>query len=193
MSESQPPPQNPPGGSERPDPPDLAPKVLNFPAPADVSLTPPNASAQNIRGGLPYTSGAFLTVQQSSSWQGPYPSPDAVERFEAILPGAFDRILTMAEKAQDSQLETNENAQLFLQRDVMRSHYLGAAISALALVCATGCALTGHPTVSVALVGIPVMAVARAFVNSRAPRPAPDEDDTVTAETAVQGEPPAER
>jgi uncharacterized membrane protein len=125
------------------------------------------------RESLPYAGAAQFTVQQSISWQAPYPSPDAVERFEAVLPGAFDRMLAMAERAQAAQLRRMETAQDFVQRDVRRSHYLGAAISVLAVICSTACAMTGHPTEAVALVGIPVMAVARAFVRSRETANAP--------------------
>ena len=105
-----------------------------------------------------------LAVQQSY-WQGPYPSPDAVERFEKLLPGSFDRILTMAEETQRAQIKTVENAQSFLQSDTKRSHYLGAAISFFALAGALTCGILNHPTVGVALVSIPVMAVAQAFLS----------------------------
>src|ERR1700722_7370195 len=30
------------------------------------------------------------------SWQGPYPPPHAIERYERALPGFFDRIVSMA-------------------------------------------------------------------------------------------------
>ena len=41
---------------------------------------------------------------------GTLPSPETVERYEIIMPGAFDRILTMAEKEQDSKIGLNRDS-----------------------------------------------------------------------------------
>ena len=38
---------------------------------------------------------------------GPLPSPETVERYEMVLPGAFDRLLTMAENDQRDKSEYN--------------------------------------------------------------------------------------
>jgi len=38
---------------------------------------------------------------------GTFPSPETVERYELILPGTFDRILTMAEKEQESKISSD--------------------------------------------------------------------------------------
>jgi uncharacterized membrane protein len=45
---------------------------------------------------------ASLTVHA-----GPLPPPETVERYEMVLPGAFDRILTMAENDQRDKFEHN--------------------------------------------------------------------------------------
>ena len=59
---------------------------------ATVPLTQVPESLATIR--------ASLTVHE-----GPLPSPETVERYERVLPGAFDRILTMAEKEQQNTFE----------------------------------------------------------------------------------------
>ena len=41
---------------------------------------------------------------------GTLPAPETVERYETIMPGAFDRILTMAEKEQDSKIKLNRDS-----------------------------------------------------------------------------------
>ena len=41
---------------------------------------------------------------------GTLPSPEAVERYELVMPGAFDRILTIAEKEQDSKIGLDRDA-----------------------------------------------------------------------------------
>jgi uncharacterized membrane protein len=44
---------------------------------------------------------------------GPLPPPETVERYELVLPGAFDRILTMAEKEQQNGFEHNRSGWFF--------------------------------------------------------------------------------
>lgn len=44
------------------------------------------------------SSSTKLTLQQVKQWSGPLPSPDALERYNAVIPGAAERILAMAEK-----------------------------------------------------------------------------------------------
>ena len=40
----------------------------------------------------------FVEHTEVQVWQGQFPPPDAVEKYEAVLPGAFDRIVAMAER-----------------------------------------------------------------------------------------------
>ncbi|HUC12454.1 MAG TPA: DUF2335 domain-containing protein, partial [Stellaceae bacterium] len=41
---------------------------------------------------------ALMGAQQSVRlWQAPYPPPEAIERYEKVLPGSFDRMIKMAE------------------------------------------------------------------------------------------------
>ena len=44
---------------------------------------------------------------------GPLPSPETVERYELVLPGAFDRILTMAENEQQAWFKHNRSSWIF--------------------------------------------------------------------------------
>lgn len=41
-------------------------------------------------------------IQQTSIFSGPIPSPEILERYEKLLQGSADRILTMAEKEQNT-------------------------------------------------------------------------------------------
>ena len=63
------------------------------------------------------------TVQAQQTlqvWQGPYPPPEAIERYEKILPGTFNRILTMAENLQQAQIDQSRNAIHFARQDTRR-------------------------------------------------------------------------
>lgn len=56
---------------------------------------------------LPNTSVPITQVEmQASEWRGPLPAPEDLAQYEAVLVGAADRILSMAEIAQ-----ANEHAQ----------------------------------------------------------------------------------
>ena len=53
-------------------------------------------------------SDSLATIRASLTLHaGPLPPPETVERYESVLPGAFDRILTMAENDQRDKFEHN--------------------------------------------------------------------------------------
>ena len=48
---------------------------------------------------LPMPAGQLSQVQQTVQlWQGQYPPPEAIEHYEKVLPGSFDRMIAMAER-----------------------------------------------------------------------------------------------
>jgi len=49
-------------------------------------------------------------IELTEIHSSPLPSPADVERYESILPGSFDRILTMAEKQQEHRIATERIA-----------------------------------------------------------------------------------
>ena len=118
-------------------------------------------------------------TQQLQVWQGQFPPPDAVQKYEAVLPGSFDRIIRMAERLQEAQIDETKRAQDYTRDDARRGHWLGfgATIAAIlaAVVCAAIAAVTHVPGllwVAGALVGVPVMAVAKSLVETaRVPSP----------------------
>ncbi|MEK9212282.1 DUF2335 domain-containing protein [Sphingomonas sp. 2378] len=110
-------------------------------------------------------------VQQVQMWQGPYPPPDAIERYEATLPGAFDRILRMAERQQEATIEASQNARDLLQADTRRGHWLGTIVTMASIGGAIGCAALGHVSVALALVGVPVLSVAKSLIDSARAKP----------------------
>lgn len=86
---------------------------------------------------------SLLVGISQQSWQGPYPPPEAAERFEALHPGFLSQVLAMAEREQNARIVAGERGQTYLQADISRGHWLGAAC-----------------------VGIPVLAVALALVQT---------------------------
>ena len=51
-----------------------------------------------------------VALEQIQEFSGPTPPPEIVERYEAVQPGSWDRILTMAEKGQAHQHEMERKA-----------------------------------------------------------------------------------
>lgn len=115
-----------------------------------------------------------MTVMiQSQLWQGQFPPPDVIERYEKVLPGAFDRILKMAEKLQEAQFQEIERAQDYTQKDTARGHRLGVYSIIVSVVAATVCVSIGAYTdtsgsfiVAAALVGFPLMGTIKALIDS---------------------------
>jgi hypothetical protein len=110
------------------------------PGAGGISISPPQAASAYF----PYPPGTSLVGQAVQIWQSPYPPPDAVERYEKICPGAFDRILGMA-----------------------CAHWLGFVVAIAALIAAIVSLLFGdNPWVAGLCLSVPVMAVAKALIDS---------------------------
>jgi uncharacterized membrane protein len=107
-----------------------------------------------------------MQVQQIS-WQGPFPPPEAIKGYEQVLPGSFDRIMTMAEEAQRAQIETVREAQKLTSRDTARGAWLGFVVTLTAIGAAIWCASMKQPWVASLFLAVPVMAVAKALVQAK--------------------------
>ncbi|MEA3174031.1 MAG: putative rane protein [Gammaproteobacteria bacterium] len=120
---------------------------------------------------LPGAPGAAARISQTITtqqvWQGPFPPPEAVAEYERVLPGCFNRLITMAEQAQTANTRSVERAQEFTRRDIRRGHILGAITTALAMVGCVVCVWLKQPWVAGLFLAVPVMAVARAFIEHR--------------------------
>jgi len=107
-------------------------------------------------------------VSQTAKWSGPLPPPAQLQEFENVVPGSAERILAMAEKQLDHRT-TAENKSLSANiLATQRGQYLGAGVSAVAIGgAAIAVYLGAHAVVSVALVGVPLVAVIKAVVEAR--------------------------
>lgn len=146
----------------------------------------------------------LASLQQQHAWNAPVPPPEAAERFEKICPGSFNRMLRMAEKEQDNQIDLSQKqlaiakktgeeqvvlatrAQDYLATDTKRGHYLGALISILAMVGAGVAAIFHMTALGIAFLGVPVMTVAMAFINSHKENKAKSKDPEPSNDSEVQ-------
>ncbi len=123
-------------------------------------------------GKVPQPSQAQAVTKTSSHWQGPLPPPEALQKFDLIVQGGAERLFQMAEVEQQHRIASERAA---LEANIRTSHaeawnaraglLLGWSLSIVALGAAVYAAVIGaHPLVSVALVGIPLMAAVRSLI-----------------------------
>jgi uncharacterized membrane protein len=100
-----------------------------------------------------------------------FPPPEFVKEYEKALPGSFDRILKLAENAQNAQIESVRFAQQTLKQESRRGTWLGFSVSIIAMACALYCVHLSQAVASIFL-GLPVLGIAKALIDSaKAPKP----------------------
>jgi uncharacterized membrane protein len=129
-------------------------------------------SGQGIPPGIgipiafPTTLPVAQTQQTVQLWQGQYPPPEAIEHYEKVLPGSFNRMITMAEQLQEAQIAEAKRANEYTKNDSRRGHWLGFMTAITAMGCALVSLYFGYPWVSSIFISVPVMGVAKALVDS---------------------------
>lgn len=111
-------------------------------------------------------------------WSGPLPPPAALEQFDTIIENGAERIFKMAEAEQAARLAREAEAIQYeitkfeaIRQDNRRGQWLGFAIALTAVIAASATAYFGaHPSVSIALVGVPILGIVKAIINSRSDR-----------------------
>lgn len=100
-------------------------------------------------------------------WSGALPRPEDFGRYGDVVPDAPERILRMAEQEQAHRIAMEQQIVPANNAAGARGQWLGAALSALALILAVVVVLVGGPwQVAVALVSVPVLSVARSLVTA---------------------------
>lgn len=115
---------------------------------------------------------AQAVVAQSAQWSGPLPPPEALQKFNEVIPGGAERILKMAELEQRHRFEREGQALVAAVSDTKRGQWLGAVVAVVAIGGAVAAAFAGaHWSIPVALVSVPVMAMIRALIVAKGPQP----------------------
>jgi uncharacterized membrane protein len=129
---------------------------------------PANRAAEPEKGGdrRPADLIGGFSVHQVEVWQGRFPPPDAVDRYEQVLPGAFDRIIRMAERQQETSIEAAREVRRHLSEANRRGQWLGWSVTVGAMMAAVGCAVLHEPWVAAAIVAVPVMGVAKSLIEN---------------------------
>ena len=107
----------------------------------------------------------LVELKAQRVWSGALPRPQDFARYGEILPDAPERILRLAEREQEHRIESERSIISQNFATGTRGQWLGAALSCLALLLAVFSAWLEAPwPLSTALVGVPVLSVARSLV-----------------------------
>lgn len=103
---------------------------------------------------------------QKHEWAGPLPPPSVLSEFDRVVQGGAERIMRMAESEQ-SHRHGIEKAIIDAETKAKsRGYWLGFLVSITSMAGAVGTImLGGHWAVSVALVGVPIASIVKAFVS----------------------------
>ena len=138
------------------------------------STAPDQAERQAQRAEVLHEDGRReqIEILSERTWSGILPRPEDFAKFGEIVPDAPERLLRMAEREQEHRIALEAQVIPANQRAGARGQWMGFVISVAALGLSAGTAYLGVPwLVSVALVGVPVLSVARTLVTAwREPR-----------------------
>ena len=135
---------------------------LQMQAPQISPANPSGLSGAANQPIFPSHGAHVVSIQQVQQWQYPYPPPEDIKEYEAVLPGAFDRMMKMAEQAIDSERIEKES----LRVNSMTGTLFGGLITIAAMACSLVCVFRGAFWVAGAFLSVPVMSVAKAFIES---------------------------
>lgn len=101
------------------------------------------------------------------TFQGPLPHPRHLQGYEEICPGAADRIISMAENAQNSQIAADTRDQEAEISDRRLGMLLGFFCFVLMVVAALICAWLDYPYLGGSFIAVSTIGVVSRFIIGR--------------------------
>lgn len=95
------------------------------------------------------------------------PPPETLSQYEEILPGAAERIMSMAEGESDHQKKMEYSAMDLKSRENKRGQYLAMATVVVAFSAATTCAYFGAEAAAAIIGGATVVGLVTVFITGR--------------------------
>lgn len=108
-----------------------------------------------------------ISLVASSTFSGPVPPPELLHGYDAIIPGAAERILRMAEEDALHRREIEKSAIFHNSVEVKRGQNYGLIVSLAAFLSAVFCAAIGATTPATVIGGSTVLGLATAFIVGR--------------------------
>ena len=107
---------------------------------------------------------AILSIMRQSSFSGPLPPPQILEKYESIVPGSADRIIGMAEKQSEHRRSIEKkvvNSNVFNEKLGIAAGFI---IGMTGLICATILGLNGAQTVAGIIGGASLTGLVGTFI-----------------------------
>ncbi len=111
----------------------------------------------------------MMAIQEERSFSGPLPPPDYLAEYEKTLPGAPDRIMTMAEKQVDHRIDMEKTIATKKFRQSTMGQIIGAVLILFFGYIAYDLAMNGHENVAMAIGVTTVVSLAVIFVLNKMP------------------------
>lgn len=103
-------------------------------------------------------------VSQHQRFSGPIPPPAILEQYDRVLPGAAERILSMAEQNMQHEHTIDSEIVGIRRTEYKRGQVFGLIIAIVAITSATICAIYEHEGVAMVIGGATVVGLVSAFV-----------------------------
>jgi uncharacterized membrane protein len=100
-------------------------------------------------------------------YQGPIPAPDDFARFEDILPGSADRIMTLTERQTDHRMRLESSVVASQQAQSARGQWFAFLIGLYGITAGAYVALQGHDWVGGGIAGTTVISLVYTFVTGK--------------------------
>lgn len=112
---------------------------------------------------------AAIYAYEKKSWSGPLPAPEDFERYEKVLPGSMDRVLTIMEKQAEHRMNEETKEQEAKIRQTNRGQIIGASVVTLFGLFSFILGIYGHDSVATGLGVATVISLAAIFVLKQVP------------------------
>ena len=112
---------------------------------------------------------AAIYAYEGKSWSGPLPAPEDFERYEKVLPGTMDRILTVMEKQTEHRMTEETKEQDARIRQTRAGQIIGASLVSLFGTFAFILGMFNHEKVATGLGVATVISLAVIFVLKQVP------------------------
>jgi uncharacterized membrane protein len=109
--------------------------------------------------------GQVVTVQQTlEGFTGPIPPPAVLAGYEQVLPGAANRIITMAERQSEHRQSLEQQVVTANIRHAEIGLWLGATVAIILAAAAVLVTLAGYPETGAVIGAVDIVGVVTVFV-----------------------------
>lgn len=109
----------------------------------------------------------LVSIVVEETFRGPLPHPKHLQAYDAVVPGAANRIIQMAEDANRHNIDVAAKQQIFDNVYQTKGLYLGFAALIALILAAVYCGMNGQPWLGGLFLGAGAVGVVGRFVHGR--------------------------